>query len=107
LVSQSSCAVVVNVTGRPPEPVHSTTMFEEQNNCGGVVSTTLIVWLHVLEFPQTSVADQVRVAVNVLPQCALVTVSTMASTTFVGSHASDTSGVSNVHGLLHSTTRFD
>src|SRR5204863_6568745 len=35
---------------------------------GGVVSRTVTVWLHWLEFPQLSVALQVRVALKAPPQ---------------------------------------
>src|SRR6059058_990239 len=41
-------------------------------NTGGVVSTTVTVWLHVLVLPHTSVASQVRVMV--IGQTPLVTV---------------------------------
>src|SRR6185436_12758645 len=87
--------------------LHSTTRFEAHVIVGGVVSTTSIVWLHVLELPQASVADQVRVAVKVLPQCWFVTVPTITGVTFVTSQMSATVGVSKFHGLAHSTTRLD
>src|SRR6266403_1517479 len=46
---------------------------------GAVVSTTVTCWLHLLKLPQGSVACQVRVASNVVPQwpILLVTVLTM------------------------------
>src|ERR1041385_5803890 len=66
-----------------------------------------MVWLQVLLLSQASGADQVRVAVKVLPQLAVVTVSMTARATLVGSHASATAGVSNVHAALHSTKRLE
>ena len=51
-----------------------TTRFVEHWTFGGVVSTTVAVWLQVEAFVQPSVALQVRVAVKVLPQVAFVTV---------------------------------
>jgi hypothetical protein len=47
---------------------HSTFLAPEQAIPGGVVSITVMVWLHVFELPQWSVALQKRVALKVLPQ---------------------------------------
>src|SRR5579863_10708644 len=57
-----------------------------QSSTGAVVSTTFTVWLQgLLTLPQASVATQVRVALKVLPQWAvvLVVVLTMLSVTLV------------------------
>src|SRR2546428_12451072 len=43
---------------------------------GAVVSVTLTVWLHWALLPQPSIALQVRVALNVFPHAAFVTVLT-------------------------------
>jgi hypothetical protein len=45
---------------------------------GGVVSTTVTVWLQVMLLEQASVARQVRVALKVFPQRRLVIVPTTA-----------------------------
>src|SRR4030081_3494814 len=68
---------------------------------GGVVSTTVTIWLQVLLLPQASVALQVRVAVKVFPQPAFVTVPTMAIVG-VDPHTSLALGVSNVQPVPHS-----
>src|SRR6266849_1747079 len=54
--------------------LHSLVLLEKQVMIGAMVSTWAIVWLHVLVLPQGSVASQVRVATNVLPQPRFVTV---------------------------------
>jgi len=54
--------------------VHSTVLLVGQVIEGGVVSTTVTVWLHCAWFPHASVARHVRVAVNVFPHVALVVV---------------------------------
>jgi hypothetical protein len=59
-----------------PTP-HSLVLFPAQVIEGRVVSTSAIVWLHVLTLPQGSVAAQVRVATNVLPPVRFVIVSTI------------------------------
>src|SRR5262249_57937054 len=46
---------------------------------GGVVSTTVTVWLHWAMLPQPSVACQVRVASKVLPQCPVVLVTVLTT----------------------------
>jgi len=68
---------------------------------GAVVSTNVTVWLHWAVFPQASVARQMRVAIKVLPQPALVVVLRMLSE-FVP-HVSVTVGTSKVHAMPHST----
>src|ERR1039458_9502671 len=69
---------------------------------GGVVSTTVTVWLHSAWLVHASTAVQVRVAVKVLPQVALVTVPTML-TTGAAPHTSVAVGASNVQAVPHST----
>ena len=64
---------------------------------GAVLSTTVTAWLHWAALPHASAACQVRTAVNVLPQAALVTVPT---TPIVPPGAL---GASNVHAAPHST----
>jgi len=65
---------------------------------GGVVSTTVTVWLHCAWFPHASVARHVRVAVNVLPQVAFVTVLKIVIV-FVP-HVSLALGASKLHGTV-------
>src|SRR5688572_24093237 len=72
-----------------------------QVSTGAAVSTTVTVWLHCAELPQASVACQVRVALKVLPQAALVTVLRIR-TVFVPPR-SDAAGGSKVQTLPHST----
>ena len=63
--SQISFALgAMNAQGVP----HSTITFAAQLIVGGVVSTTVIVWLQNDAFEHVSVARQVRVALNVRPQ---------------------------------------
>src|SRR6058998_144885 len=83
--------------------VHSTVLLGTQVMVGGVLSSTVTVWLHSAVLPQASVARQVRVASNVLPQCPvrLVTVSTMVMVALP--QASVAVGASNVQALVHST----
>ena len=47
---------------------HSTVLLVAQVMLGGVVSSTVTVWLHVAVLVQSSVAIHVRVASNVLPE---------------------------------------
>ncbi len=58
---------------------HSTDLLATQVMTGAVVSVTVTVWLHWAALPHASVAFQVRVAVKVLPQAALVLVLRMES----------------------------
>src|ERR1043166_2141189 len=53
---------------------HSTVLFVAHVIVGGVVSTTVTVWLQVFVLLQTSIAAQVRVAEKVLPHSGLVVV---------------------------------
>jgi hypothetical protein len=58
-------------------PTHTVMSCGHAVRTGGVVSLVAMVWLHCAVLPQASVALQVRVATNVLPQPALVVVPTM------------------------------
>jgi len=53
---------------------HALVLLPAQVIVGAVLSTLAMVWLQVLVWPHGSVATQVRVATNVLPQPTLVTV---------------------------------
>src|SRR3989442_414026 len=85
--------------------VHSTVLLATQVMVGAVVSTTVTTWLQVLLLPQESVALQVRVALNVLPQkpLVLVTVDTIMIVTFVPSALSLAVGGSKFQATPHST----
>src|SRR5437773_11199842 len=48
--------------------VHSTILLGTQEMVGGVLSSTVTVWLQSAVLPQASVARQVRVASKVFPQ---------------------------------------
>ena len=73
---------------------------------GAVVSTMFTVWLHCELFPHASIAAQVRVASNVLPQCpvVLVTVLIMVMVTLlltsVAVGASKRPGSPELHGFV-------
>jgi hypothetical protein len=60
---------------------HSMVRFEEQVMSGGVVSTTVFVWLQVALLLQASVACQMRMAWNVCPHRAFVIVWRTVTTT--------------------------
>lgn len=62
-LSQLSEAEAVPVLAGRVLAVQSIVIFEGQTIAGGVLSSTKIVWLHVLVLPQASVAVQVRVIV--------------------------------------------
>ena len=93
----------VNTHGVP----HSTIELAVQAMFGGVVSTTVMVWLQVEMLVQESVARHVRVAVKLLPQkpTVFVTVLTMVMVTLVPSQMSLATGGVNTHGVPHSTMR--
>ena len=59
VASQASVAVGVVNTGAPGHAIVDATGSDEI--AGGVLSSTLIVWLAVLVLPQASLAVQVRV----------------------------------------------
>ena len=65
-VRSQSVAVAEPVLPGKVLAVHSTVMFPGQTIAGGVVSTIIITCRHVDEFPQSSVALQVRLSVNAL-----------------------------------------
>ncbi|HMJ91294.1 MAG TPA: hypothetical protein VK530_15845 [Candidatus Acidoferrum sp.] len=78
----------------------STALSAAQVIAGGVVSTTVTVWLHWEEFPQASVALHVRVAAK--PQFRrLVVVLTIPIIAPLQLSAAD--GASKFHGCPHST----
>jgi hypothetical protein len=82
---------------------HSTTLLLTQLIVGPVVSITVTVCWHVLVLLQASIAAHVRVAENVFPQSALVTVPSTI-TWFVPQESAGAVGESKVHGEPHSTT---
>ena len=86
---------------------HSTIRSSAQARTGGVVSTTVMVWLHVELFVQESVARHVRVELKLRPQnpAVLVTVSTSVTMTFVPSQTSFTFGTPKTQEVPHSTIR--
>ncbi len=80
-------------------------IFVGQVMTGGVVSTSVRLWLHVALLLHKSVACQVRV--TICGQTPLVTVLSTLRVTFVPEHASRrTAGGSNVQALPHSTILF-
>src|SRR5204862_10619 len=81
---------------------HSTDLLVAQVMDGGVVSTTVTVWLHVLVLLQASIAAHVRVAEKVLPQSGLVTVFNITMR-FVPHASGGAEGASKVQALPHST----
>src|SRR5215471_4916645 len=89
----------VGASNVQPEP-HSTVLFVAQLMAGGVVLTMVIVWLHVLELPQQSIATQVWV-MN-CGQSPLVTVRIGNSCTLV-QQLSKATGTSNVQAWPHCT----
>ena len=62
-VEQLSTAVAVPVLDGNVLEVHAIVMLAGQVRTGGALSSTVIVWLHVLEFPHASVTCHVRVIV--------------------------------------------
>src|SRR5580765_282180 len=77
-----------------------------QTKSGGVVSTTVMVWLQRARLVHWSVASQVRVALMPLPQRLpwLVVVLTTTRVTFV-EQLSLTLGIAKFHTVPHSTVR--
>jgi hypothetical protein len=104
--SQASAAAGgVNTSGAP----HSSVKLVPQLNTGGVVSTTVIVWLQVEVFVHRSAALQVRVTVKRIGQMlagTLVVVVRMVIVTFVPSHASTAAGGVKTSVSPHSTVKF-
>src|SRR5689334_4529803 len=75
-------------------------------NTGGVVSTTVTVWLHVTPLLQQSIASQVRVIIAGHDDKLFVIVLTTVTVTFVPQHASIAVGGSKVQALPHTTVLF-
>ena len=85
---------------------HSMVRLGAQVITGGVVSTTVIVWLHTLLLPQESVALQVRTMLVRPGQrgtTLVVTVPNMRIITFVPSQMSTAYGGVKANGCPHST----
>src|ERR1041385_7256023 len=97
LASLASAAMVKVAGAINAAPFVGAMMF----TTGGVVSTTVIVWLHCDELPQASVARQVRVAEKVLPHAGLVTV--LRTVTVALPQVSLAVGVPKVHAVPIST----
>ena len=72
---------------------------------GGVVSRTVIVWRQVERLLQTSVASQVRVTANPMPDRTVVSVPRTRILTLVPSQRSDATGMSKVQAARQSTGR--
>src|SRR5262249_581349 len=90
----------VKVNGVP----HSTIRLSAQFRTGGVVSTTIILWLQVVTLEQESIAVQVREIWKVFPQpCTMPLVANRCR--FVPSHRSKKVGASLGTGVPHSITR--
>src|SRR6185295_6478654 len=97
---QTSAAVGrVKVQGEP----HSNVALGAQVISGAPVSTTVMVWLQSERLPQSSVADQVRVALKVFPHSALVTVPITEIAISLALHSSVAAGRVNIHPMPHST----
>jgi hypothetical protein len=64
VTSQRSVAVGVPVFAGSVLAVHNIVMFGGQVKEGGVLSSTNMVWVQLLEFPQSSIAVKVLVIVN-------------------------------------------
>jgi len=81
---------------------HSTDLSAAQVSTGGVASVDEIIWLHIAEFPQASVAFQVRTAVKLWPQPRLVNVLTIETATAPSQLSVAVGGVKD-HAAPHST----
>src|SRR5947199_272663 len=84
---------------------HSTVLFVAHVIVGGVVSTTVTVWLQVFVLLHASIAAQVRVAEKVLPQSGFVVVFRMTMR-LVPQPSAGAEGGSNVQAVPHSTVLF-
>jgi hypothetical protein len=58
---QLSDALTVVISGAGISPMHSRIKVPGQPIVGGITSSKVIVWVHVVEFPQLSIAVHVRV----------------------------------------------
>src|SRR5437773_461442 len=83
--------------------VHSTILLGTQEMVGGVLSSTVTVWLQSAVLPQASVARQVRVASKVLPQWPVMLVTVLRMVMVTLPQVSVAVGVSKLQLLLHST----
>jgi hypothetical protein len=99
LVQQVSLAVGASKFHAVP---HGTVLLAAHVSTGGVVSSTVTVWLHVLVLPHPSVNSQVRVMTQGQGPL-LVTVLRTVAGTGAPLHASTALGVSKVQTLPHST----
>ena len=63
LLSHKSVAVAIPLAMAPVSAEQSKVAFGGQLNTGGVISLTVMIWLHVAELLQASVAFHVRVMV--------------------------------------------
>src|ERR1700693_478491 len=88
----------VGISKAQAEP-HSTLLLLAQVRTGRVASSTVIVWLHVLVFPQASVASQARVMVR--GHRLLVTVLKIITATLLPLQASTAAGGSKLHAERH------
>ena len=82
---------------------HCTVWFEPQVMTGGVVSTTVTIWLQVAALVQQSVARQVRVMIVVQGGMTLVIVVSTVMVTFVPQQRSKAVGGSNDQMASHWT----
>ena len=107
LVSHMSVAVGVPKMGAAPV-THASVWLEAQVTTGGVVSTTVTVWLHRLVLPQSSTTRQLRVAVKPHEPETLVTVLTVTSEMLLPPQGVfPSSGGLKPHMLPHSADLFD
>src|SRR5205809_79871 len=82
--------------------VHSTILLGTQEMVGGVLSSTVTVWLQSAVLPQASVARQVRVASNVLPQWPVIFVTVPRIVMVALPQVSVAVGASKDQVLVHS-----
>src|SRR6266571_6218284 len=82
---------------------HSTVLLATQKMVGLVVSTTVTFWLQSAVLPQASVARQVRVASNVLPQWPAVLVTVLRMVMVTLPQVSLAFGASKDQALVQST----
>ena len=72
-VEQLSVAVAPPMLAGSSELPHSTVRLAGQVRTGGIVSSTVIVWVQLMLFPQASVAVQVRAIICAPPHGVLTT----------------------------------
>jgi hypothetical protein len=94
-------SVATGVPNSHGEPHSTVRLLGQEVNTGGIVSTTVIVWLHVFVLPQQSLATQVPVM-----SCGHVPlVTTLPRKTACRQQLSVADGASNCQGEPHSTVR--